>query len=273
MTLDMRFDYAELLEPWNNLGLGETASGQVCPFCGGGDHREKSFSVTRKDSGSLVFICHRNKCQKAGAVSPTGVPLVQVYAKTKEHKVFEDSTCFLDEGQYKFFEEAYGLKSEEITKAGFLWVPSRNAVLQPVYGPDDTFRGQVVRRYSDKKINTYKADKHGRYPLLAWYKGPKGFDDNHVVVVEDQLSAIKFSRFHNSVALLGTALNNDFALEIMRWSKKQYFALDKDATTKSLAIAERWKALLDVVVIPCNRDPKYWEPCQLEKLSEKATPF
>lgn len=250
------------------LGPGEQVSGNLCPFCDGGEDKEKSFSVGRKETGVIVFKCHRNKCGRGGAVFPDGSPLLQVHTKTKEHEVFTDPTEQLTMEHLKFFEKKYGLKPVEILRAGFLYVPKRDAVWQPIHGPNGEFRGQVVRRYADKRIWTYKAEANGRYPLLAWFSGPENCDQGACILVEDILSAIKLSRYHNSVAINGTSLSNDMILEVMRHSSKQYLALDKDATAHAIKMAHRWNQLLDITVIECKRDPKYWLNHELETLKE-----
>jgi hypothetical protein len=263
----------ELLAPWLHLTPGDQVAGDVCPFCNGGDSKEGSFSVFRTNDGKLVYKCHRATCNRGGAISSDGSSLLHVTGKTKVHKEFTDSTEPLHANHIKYFLSKYGFEEKEITDAGFLWVPERKAVYHPVRGPDGVFRGQVVRRYQDKQIWTYKAFSDDRRPLIAWYPGPQGFEQNHVVIVEDILSALKFSRFHNAVALLGTSFSDGAVLEIMQWSGRQYLALDNNATAKAVAAALRWSQLLDIRVIECKLDPKYWENEQLKELSEKATPF
>jgi hypothetical protein len=264
----MRAKAVEALLPWEFLAPGESRSGEHCPFCNGGDSREKSFSVERKDDGKLVYFCHRAKCSRGGALDAQGSSILHGHAKTKVHKTFNEKTEILPDNKITVFEKVYGLTREEIINAGFLWVPERNMVYHPVRGPDGVFRGQVLRNYVTKEIRTYKAFPDDRRPCIAWFPGPKGFDNNEVVIVEDILSALKFSRYHNAVALLGSSMSNEALLEIMQWSGKQYLALDKDAITTALKIAIRWSVLLDIQVIQCERDPKYWSNVQLERMKE-----
>lgn len=258
----------ELLTPWLNLELGQRVNGQLCPFCHGGDHEDKSFSVSRKEDGNIVYICHRNKCNRSGVCTPDGTSIMKIHTKTREHKIFSDPTETLADQQYRFFEKVYGIKQDEIEKAGFLWVPERQAVWQPVKAPDGHFRGIVVRRYQDKAMWSYKDKDCPRDPLIAWFPGPMKFDANLVVIVEDMLSALKFSRWHTAVAINGIGLSPEAVVELMQWSKHQYLCLDADAITTALYQADRWKHLLDIKVRQVKRDPKYWQDHQLQAIDE-----
>lgn len=260
---------SDLLLPWVNLGLDESVAGQLCPFCDGGEAHEKSFSVTKKSDGTIVYFCHRAKCNRAGAMFPDGTHPINVHTKTKYHKTFDEPTEALTKSQIKFFEAKYSLTEKEVLNAGFLWAPERHAVWQPIRAPDGHYRGCVLRRYKDKAVWTYKAHEESREPLLAWYKGPKGFDDNSVVLVEDILSALKLSRYWNACAINSTHLSPEAVLELIQWSGKQYIALDKDAILTAIKQARRWRGLLHMEVIECNRDPKYWTDEQLQRLTEK----
>lgn len=200
---------------------------------------------------------------------PDGTHPITIHTKTKYHKTFDEPTEALTKSQIKFFEKKYNLTEEEIARAGFLWAPERKAVWQPIRAPDGHYRGCVLRRYQDKTIWTYKANETSREPLLAWYKGPKGFDDNNVVLVEDIISAIKLSRYWNTAAINSTHLSPEAVLELVQWSGKQYILLDKDATWAAIEQSRRWKSLLHMQVVECELDPKYWTDDQLKRLSEK----
>lgn len=260
-----------LLEPWLYLRLGESANGQLCPFCDGGTKKDKSFSITRKEDGVLAYCCHRNKCNKAGFSNPNGSNLLQVLGdRTKEHEVFEEPTEALTKEQLKYFEKVYGITPEELGKARFLWASLQRALWQPVYGPNRHYRGVVLRRYSSKWKRTYKTLECAKEPMLAWYRGPTA---ESVVIVEDILSALKLSRYHTTVALNGTGLSADACLEIFRNSAHQYLLLDKDAIMTALLHERRWKNLLNITVVQCEKDPKYWDDDQLKQLSETKVPF
>lgn len=102
--------------------------------------------------------------------------------------------------------------------------------------------------------------------MLSWY-GPStdGYAEK-VVVVEDQLSAIKLSRFHRSVAILGADISSEGLMELYDYSLVQYLSLDKDALEKALSLERRYRNLLNFKIVPVDRDPKYWENYELKTL-------
>ena len=259
-----------LLMEYRHLGPEETVAGKICPFCNGGANQDKSFSITRKADGNLIYYCHRDKCHSTGIIARDGSSIIRTYPKEKKHKVFDEPTIALTELQLEFFLNQYGINPEELGNAGFLYAPTRKAVWQPVYSPERRLRGQVLYRYSDKKISTYKLSEESREPLISWYKP---FLGKEIVLVEDQLSAIKLARYWNTVALLGTGLSKEAIIEIARYSTKQYLALDRDAIATALTQQRRWRNLLDIEIVETRRDPKYWENCQLKALNEDITPF
>jgi hypothetical protein len=98
------------------------------------------------------------------------------------------------------------------------------------------------------KADTYKS-KAG--PLQSHYKALRGSD--YLVVVEDQLSAIKLAAYgYDSVALLGVPdvypsgySGVDRVTEIARRAagREVIVALDSDATETALLFAKKWGAM------------------------------
>ena len=90
----------------------------------------------------------------------------------------------------------------------------------------------------------------------SWYR------INHnapTVVVEDIPSAVRVNMSGvNAVALLGTLVNEDKAIEIARYAPRPVvIALDQDATARAFQIARKFGLLWDHYrVLPLNKDFK-----------------
>lgn len=253
----------------STLPPGTSTAGVICPFCSGGINKDKSFSISRTTDGNLVYFCHRAKCGKSGAIKGT-VNFIALEGGKSKANLFTEPTVALSDNQYLFFAKRYGMSKEELNRAGFLFVPTAKRICQPIYAPEGRIRGYALRRYLDKQISVYRAVEGSTEPLISWYGDHSKTD---VVLVEDQLSAIKLSRYHRAVALLGVNLSISAIIEICTKSSKQYLALDRDAIITALKHEYRWKNILNISILNIKKDPKYWDNMQLSSLNEEASPF
>ena len=82
-----------------------------------------------------------------------------------------------------------------------------------MYNEDGENTGAVLRSLSGAKP---KALTHTEDGAMAWYRN---WQSDLLIIVEDQLSAIRASKYMNAVALLGTNLNEERAQAIarMKW--------------------------------------------------------
>jgi DNA primase len=88
----------------------------------------------------------------------------------------------------------------------------------------------------------------------AWYPcaGAK-----EVIIVEDQLSAIRASRYLHAVALLGTNLSDELLSALVQQGYDSvHLALDKDAYDKAVKTALRIRNKLKVYVPRLDKDIK-----------------
>jgi hypothetical protein len=255
-----------LIEIGKNLFYGQSSAGNVCPFCWGGDNHDKSFSVTRKMDGCLVYLCHRLKCKEAGILEDYTDPTLYPKRATPP-EAFSESTRLLSDEQLSWFESTYGLIGEELGRAKFLYLPERKAVWQPVISPFGGRRGGVIRSYNEKKVRNVKemVDE----PWISWYWCDDPIRDT-LVVCEDQLSAIKCARYFPSVALLGIDMSPEKVTEIAAMENVWKFGsvhliLDPDAFKKAMEMFERWCVLLPgLMAVKTDKDPKYWDDEQIK---------
>lgn len=151
---------------------------------------------------------------------------------------------------YRFFEGKYGIIVPRIQRGDF------GMYAMPVMPPQGAERRGVVLRKpwagspldtpaaGAKKALTYQ---ERRGPLQAFYKAHGNPVRAPLIVVEDQLSAMKVAEIGlNAVALLGVPGNNgdlgaDRVRELSTFPTEQVIvALDADATTNALLFARKW---------------------------------
>jgi DNA primase len=119
----------------------------------------------------------------------------------------------------------------------------------PIYRPDGATRGVVsraVRGYkcTGPKALTYLFDENALG--ISWYSADDALPI--VVVVEDQLSAIKGVQEAPEfkwVSLLGTTLSVDRIAELQNKNSELVIALDADATSTSFDHARKWGQAFD----------------------------
>lgn len=111
--------------------------------------------------------------------------------------------------------------------------------------------GVVLRSLSGEKP---KVISHTEKGVMAWYT-------NHattgVIIVEDQLSAIRASDYLTSVALLGTNLSEERAKEIKQAGRGPvYLALDNDAIASAVKYVVKYRSVLSLQLVRLDKDIK-----------------
>ena len=138
-----------------------------------------------------------------------------------------------------------------------------------VRSPKFVHRGWVLRditgRSRTKALTYIDEGQEG----LSWYKTTPNAP---TVVVEDIPSAVRASRYVNAVALLGTGIGADRALEIAENSSSVIMALDNDALALSFRWARRYALLWgDVEVQPLKKDIKDMNEDDIKELFHERT--
>lgn len=254
----------EILLYASNLSLGENIR-VLCPACGGGNSRENSLSITLMGDGVLKWQCFRDKCTlKTGSTSHRYRLQQGGLQVEKKRKTFEGTTEELRTRDKDWITVNWG-----ITKPPFWYYTTEygGRIAMSIRSPKFTHRGWVLRDIKGTartKALTYVDDGEQG---LSWYKG---HPDSPTIIVEDVPSAIRASKYINAVALLGTGVGTDRAIEIGEYAPRPIImALDQDATAQSFKIAHKHALLWgDVEIIPLKKDLKDMEEkelCQLLK--------
>jgi hypothetical protein len=113
-----------------------------------------------------------------------------------------------------------------------MYAPREHRVAYPIFDPMGKRRGWLLRAYDDRELKALSYPERVDEPHLSYYRTHVG--DAHAIVVEDIPSAVRASRYTNAIALLGTGVRLDDALEIAAHFRKVTWALDADATRLSL---------------------------------------
>jgi len=242
------------------LELGENMR-VLCPACQGGESRELSLSITLCEDASLKWQCFRAKCpmDKGGnggkQVHHSSTPLVK-----KKRRVFEGKVSDMREEDKSWVKEHWGIEPEH-----WYYTPEYGGrIAMSVRSPKFVHRGWVLRDITGQartKALTYIDEGQEG---LSWYKTTPNAP---TIVVEDIPSAVKASKYVNAVALLGTGIGLDRAIEIAANSTSVIMALDNDAISLSFKWARKYSLLWgDVSVLPLHKDIKDMKENDIKEL-------
>jgi hypothetical protein len=238
------------------LGRGQTER-DVCVVCGGGDSKEKSFSVSRDEKGNIFWVCFRASCGFQGRlmVGPrVGLPeFVQRRPHATRLRFFNKDLTELSNEQKEFFKQEFDL----VDRTGVKYCPEMDRYAISVLGPLGEMRGWVLRAFDNREPKTLSFP-HRDEPFMSW-TWKLGSESQDVVVVEDQMSAFKVREAgFRALALLGTHINYDRAYEIASQGRVIHLALDKGTMPRMLVYRDKYGPVWDTVKIwQLDKDLKY----------------
>lgn len=121
----------------------------------------------------------------------------------------------------------------------------------PVRGYEGEELGVMLRALDGRKP---KAVSHTEKGAIAWYVNRI---TPGVIIVEDQLSAVRASDFLTSVALLGTNLSDERVMEIKKAGLGPvYLALDNDAVASAVKYVVKYRGVLPMQLVRLDKDIK-----------------
>lgn len=242
----------------------------LCPVCEGGSSREKSLNIWR-DGYYAIAKCHRASC---GAIAKHPLYPGSSY---QENASLKPSPSLLSPyagemlpisnypNVLKRFIELYGFSGDGIYTVSY--GTNNPPLIIPIFAPNGQIRGHVAKTglfpWEQKSNRIYKA-KHE--PMISWSPSYKFSyeDDDSVTLVEDQISALKYTLAGRgrAVALLGTSLNMESVAEIQRVADHVTIALDADATVQAFRLARRWGSAfkscqVKILERDIKNDPQY----------------
>lgn len=208
------YKYKEINEEIKQLGkeleLDETLR-TVCLFCGGGSEKERSFAITRKES-LLLYYCHRSSCGKRGVVGGTCIyreKSTQDNFKDKQYKFreYKGELSEVADSAYKDYLGKYGITKQECVEQGIRFAKDISRIYFPIYDYRGFQYGENLKAISTEQKPKTLINRWTDGPLIHWPLGQKM--EEVLVLVEDQISAIKTSKIVLSASLLGTNLKEE----------------------------------------------------------------
>jgi hypothetical protein len=259
------------MNPYNEIRLiasripnGTSENGLLCPFCNGGKHNERALSVSRRDDGVALFLCHRASCSKGGRVASGGSVQVNDAEPAKPSftpRVYSGESRSLQLPELRELEQRYGLFVPDWKRVNaFIDIESGRLGI-PIPGAYHANRRGVELRtlFPDPSKPKEPKTLHFREldeQWLGWFTSDSG--GMPIVLVEDVISAIKVSRHFIAVSLMGTNISYDDIIEVSKFSDNIVLCLDRDATEKAFGYQKRFKYLAPHLrVVPLQRDLKY----------------
>lgn len=224
-----------------SLGIEEGTLKELCPKCGGGESRDKAFSISRDSAGYLYWRCFRASCGYRGS---TGGGSKGRRTTSRETNALESKLVALTEDQIDYFSDEYGVDEHAQT---ILWCPDREAFAFIVRNAVGSSIGHQLRWYDGRKPKSESYPSSRSAPFMASYGTS---EDGRVVVVEDPLSALKVkSTGVRSCALLGTNLDYERAYELRAGSEHLILALDRGTLNLALSYRDKFGDMFSSVTV------------------------
>lgn len=233
------------------LSVGETANGQLCPFCGAED--DKQLSVTRTEAG-LLYICFRASCGKSGLVASSGGNFTRRTGSKFSPKYYKYPTTELSPEQKQFFYDSWGIEERELVDNRFVYNQTKNTFAYPIFDSGGDQFGIVDRSYNGRKpkaISYFEKDREKLHFPRTEQTG------DTCVIVEDHLSAIKVARHSPSVALLGCSWGNKEQKLLSYMYSRIILALDPKTEQQALRLRRKFSLdykSFDIRIL--DKDPK-----------------
>lgn len=242
----------------NRLGDRVNAIG-CCPVCGDPDGNVTVY----RDPIHYTLRCWRGSC---GAV--TRIPAESLASGSTERDEFgfpksneyTGETFALARDHYAYFLRVYGIGADTLDRYGVRACDDRPAMhatlLLPVRNRSGGTIGHVLHRqnptFGQPKRLAFK--ENFASPWMAYYQAPANSAAAPVVIVEDQLSAMRLAQAGcNAVALLGVSLDNHKVHDMQRaFGKHERFALalDSDVFNAAVALTRKWPTITAIYIGP-----------------------
>jgi hypothetical protein len=241
------------------LGEGlsvEEQTYETCPECG----RDRKLSLKRTDSG-LLYCCLRATCGFKGFVGNVlggAEPRAGRKDTPRRARPFEGRLQPLTPAQAAWFWERFEIAPRAAEGYGVRYAPEQGAFSFEVREARGYGRGTVLRYYDGSEPKTVAYPEHPDKPWQAWYARRHPIRRQRIILVEDQVSAMKAASYMPAVALLGTNLSTAGALEISAVQPSEVIiALDYDATEQAFRIAAAFDLMFKSMrVLPLEKDVK-----------------
>lgn len=257
----------------------------VCPFCCGGASGEVSFSM-RREQNTARYKCFRATCNASGKYIYKGDQVIRNASGAPPDihaKRYALPSLPLDVSMASYLGYKFQIPRQTLLHYTFASTAD-NRLIIPIRDVMGRVVGEELKNYPIVSCN------HGALktqilvdkgvPVMSWYNrsyplvnGQDSIqpDATTLVIVEDQISAVKASILCHSVALLGVGLTVDKIAEIADVGYKSVLlALDSDAFTASVRNFRNAHALIDNLrIVRLTKDIKDMEYHDIRKTIAK----
>lgn len=229
---------------------GEQRSGEVCPFCEGGVGKERSFSISRQGT-KCPYTCHRNSCNRKGATHVGVDVAAKVEYKEPEMSRFDVISKMLapiPSEIEKMLREKYFFNATDLVRLDPRWSAEMKRLWMPILSKRGDFFtmevGGVLRSFEEGVTpKTYNFINNFEAPIVSLYRN-RIVDWRKIIIVEDQLSAVRACNTASSCALLGTNMNLSVVRLLANLEPEHVvFCLDPDAFAKSVELHKQWAGM------------------------------
>ena len=229
-----------------------------CPNCGG----KGKLGFLRTADG-IGFRCFRASCTTSGLLAAHGAVASPMYRAAPTRTVYDPEKeaallVALPPDMDHFLRHRYGLTNLEMRALSPRWIAFRERVAFPIFGSNGQTRGSLLRSWDKQpKAITHPYEAEG--PLTSWYMDPVDPGVGTVVLVEDQISAVRASTYCTAVALLGVSMTDAAIDELSMFRPTNVMvALDSDANEAAIALTRRLlgRVSRDVQWVPLPKDMK-----------------
>ena len=245
----------------DTLSNDSSTRSQLCPKCGGGETKERAFSVSKDAQGFLYWHCFRASCGYKGS---TGGGSKGKRTLSREPNPLTSPLINLDEEQIDFFNDEFGINAQG---AGIRFCAESGGFAIPVKGFANNHIGWVQRWFDGRSPKARNYPELVSKPFISFHYPGAIKEGLPIVIVEDQLSAMKFYTMNvRAVALLGTTLNWEMAYEIRQLGPYITLALDRGTLPLSLQYKSKYELMFDKIDIwQLDKDLKYLRKDRIAK--------
>lgn len=229
----------------------------VCPQCGGGRSKEKSF-VLRRDGARLFYKCFRASCGIHGVLDSPG-SLQPTQATAKPLRPYTRPTRPLSHAELEYCRINWHLGQGVLESQGVVVDAATSRLVFPCYTKEGWCWGHQLRSIDGKKPKA-SLFWHSEYPERLHFPKTRAQGDT-LILVEDIPSAIRGETFQfgkfNFCGILGTSISLKQALRISQTYQRAILSLDADATTKAIQYKNKYSLMFDkLIVAPLTKDIK-----------------
>jgi hypothetical protein len=245
------------------LAPGETHRGS-CPKCG----REKTFTMTREDGGTVVWNCYSTHCPNSGRAGGVRVNVVRTTPRKQGATPFTGELRELNDEEKAFLEARVGFKEQHLLASAVRYAAEEARYAFPIFAPTGARRGWVLRAYGDIGVQRKALTRLDREePHLSWYSGSEF--SNRVLIVEDIPSAVRASLHFPGwvVSICGGGVGPDYIREITAYGRRIVWAFDGDATASALRHHRTYGVCFESsTILPLTEDLKDLSELELKEV-------